>query len=310
MSEPPGLDPIPSLNLPAELLAQLHFVRLAFAGTTAVFLWDIIHNLIDDYYLFFRHKFRLSTAAYLGSRIASLTYVIGFTVFATHSLGDCQAAMFVLNSFYPLAIGSTSLLFFFRVRAVYGGQRLVSWVFVVLWICVVGSAVVVPIGSFATSIGFACLVTKLPSYTGAAATVLTAYDTAVFLAISCKLLSNSYVEYTTRQKFRALFHGPDLHEFSKALFWDGQKYYMITILSNITTISLVFGAVSPIYHGVMSIPNVALSSIMACRVYRDAKLHYAHIPHLSVPVITASTNEDPGVIVPLSAPRLSYAAQA
>jgi hypothetical protein len=48
----------------------------------------------------------------------------------------------------------------------------------------------------------------------------------------------------------------------------------ITILSNTVTISLVYAAgVSAIYHGTMSIPNVALTSIMACRVYRNATLH-------------------------------------
>jgi hypothetical protein len=48
----------------------------------------------------------------------------------------------------------------------------------------------------------------------------------------------------------------------------------ITILSNTVTISLVYATgVSTIYHGTMSIPNVALTSIMACRVYRNATLH-------------------------------------
>ncbi|KAJ7796506.1 hypothetical protein B0H14DRAFT_3887554 [Mycena olivaceomarginata] len=188
----------------------------------------------------------------------SLLIYCGNFMSQAYPLANCQAAMVVFNSFYPLSTGCTSLLFFFRVRAIYGGQRIISWIFAFLWICVVGAAILVPIYSYAASVGSVCIVTKIPSIVGAAATALTVHDTSVFM-------------------IRALFRGANLHTFSMALFRDGQMYYMITILSNILTISLVYApSVSPIYHGVMGIPNVTLTSIMACRVYRNAKLHYVH----------------------------------
>ncbi|KAJ7842934.1 hypothetical protein B0H14DRAFT_1020816 [Mycena olivaceomarginata] len=298
MSDPPGPDSSQPVSLPPDILRQLHVARLVFACTTAVFIWDVLHNLVDDYHLFFKHKFRVSAAAYLGSRTASLAYVLGFTLFSTYPLANCRAAMVVFNSFYSLSAGCTSLLFFFRVRAIYGGQRIISWIFAFLWICVVGAAILVPIYSYAASVGSVCIVTKIPSIVGAAATALTVHDTSVFVAISYRLLANSHREHTPTEMMRALFRGANLHTFSTALFRDGQMYYMITILSNILTISLVYApSVSPIYHGVMGIPNVTLTSIMACRVYRNAKLHYVHVPHLSLPTLSPS-RENSAVIVP------------
>ncbi|KAJ6593084.1 hypothetical protein B0H19DRAFT_1010439 [Mycena capillaripes] len=309
---PPESDSLPVV-LPPKLAGQLLVASLIFAGTTAVFFWDILHNLRDEYILFFKNRLRLSAAAYLVSRIASLTYVLGLTLFATYPLGDCQAAKIVFTSFYPLSSGATSLLFFFRVRAIYDGHLLITSVFAFLWVCVVGTAIMVPLlgsHSHAASVGSACIVTGVPSDLWVTGTVLTVHDTSVFLAISYRLLANSHVDYTGREKVRAIFRGPNLHAFSKALFLDGQKYYMIAVVANVVTISMVCAtSISPVYRGTLAIPNIALTSIMACRVYRNAKLHLLeNIPHLSFPAISDSGLGSQRFTVPLSTDQRSVPA--
>ncbi|KAJ7350856.1 hypothetical protein DFH08DRAFT_117890 [Mycena albidolilacea] len=278
MSQPSASDPNPNpaLLLPPEIARQLQVASLVFAGTTAVLVWDILHHLVDDYRLLFEYKFRLATAAYFVSRIASLIYALGFSLFATYPIPNCQAAMIIFNCGLLFASSASSFLFFLRVRAVYGGRPLVTWIFGFLWVCVVGAAITVPIGTKAIKVGGSlCLVSKVPAYAGAAATVLMVNDTLVVLAISYRLLTNTHRDNAgVGERLRAFFSGANLHAYSMAVFRDGQKYYMITILSNTVTISLVYAAgVSAIYHGTMSIPNVALTSIMACRVYRNATLH-------------------------------------
>lgn len=65
---------------------------------------------------------------------------------------------------------------------------------------------------------------------------------------------------------------------------------------NLVTTAMVYApGISPVYHGMLSIPNVTLSSIMACRVYRNAKLHRPIGVGMSLPVIT-----DAAFTVPLS----------
>ncbi|KAF7350885.1 hypothetical protein MSAN_01650600 [Mycena sanguinolenta] len=231
----------PTALLGPEIARELQVATLVFAGTTAVLIWDILHHLGDDYYLLFKYKFRLATAAYFVSRVASLFYALGFTLFATYPIPDCQTAMTIFNCGLLVSSSATSLLFFLRVRAVYGGQRLPTCIFGFLWICVVAAAVTVPISTQATRVGTLCLVTKVPSYSGAASTVLMVNDTSVVLAISYRLLANTHRDQSVGDKLRKFFSGaPHLHNFSKAVFRDGQKYYMITIVSNAVTISMVY----------------------------------------------------------------------
>ncbi|KAJ7729801.1 hypothetical protein B0H16DRAFT_1211186, partial [Mycena metata] len=264
----------PSLLLPPDIARELQVASLVCAGTTAVFIWDILQHFPDNYHLFFKHKIQIPTLAYLVSTIASFTYVLGFTLVSTYPLGNCRLAVTIFDSFYPILSGATSLLFLFRVRAIYGGAPLVTWVFGLLWLCVVGSAILIPFGTHATNIGSLCVVGGLSAYSGVPGTVLTVNDTAVFFAISYRLLLNSNTA-NTGERIQGLFtaRGGNLQTFSRALFRDGQTYYMISVISNIVAISMAYStSVNPIYRSMFSIPNVAMTSIMACRVYRNAKL--------------------------------------
>ncbi|KAF7362534.1 hypothetical protein MVEN_00601400 [Mycena venus] len=281
---PPGSDSNASSLLPPDLVRQLQVSRLVVAGTSAVLIWDILHNLEGDYYLLFKYKFRLSTAAYFVSRIASLIVVLGFTLFTTSPLNNCRAAMITFNSFYPLSTGSTSLLFFLRVRAIYNDQRLIPFVFGCLWLCVVGVGIVVSFSGHAETIASSCTA-QSPSYLWVAGAVLAAHDTSVFVAISCRLLATSPNDYTFGEKVQAFFRGANLHAFSKAVFQDGQKYFIIAVIANIVTISMVLdGGTGPAYRGMAAMPNIALTSIMGGRVYRNVRLHSTHIPHMSFSV--------------------------
>ncbi|KAF7376860.1 hypothetical protein MSAN_00103500 [Mycena sanguinolenta] len=266
----------PAALLGPEMVRELQVATLVIAGTTAVLIWDILRHLGDDYYLLFKYKFRLATAAYfMSSQSCIFALHLGFTLFATYPIPDCQTTMTILNCGLLVSSSATSLLFFLRVRAVYRGQRVPTLVFGFLWICVVAAAVTVPISTQATRVGTLCLVTKVPSYSGVASTVLMVNDTSIVLAISYRLLANTHHDHSVGDRFRTFFSGaPHPHSFSKAVFRDGQKYYIITIVSNAVTISMVYAtALSPIYHSMMSIPNVTLMSIMASRVYRNATLH-------------------------------------
>ncbi|KAJ7904188.1 hypothetical protein B0H13DRAFT_2274657 [Mycena leptocephala] len=262
-----------SSSLSVSVSSELRTQRLVYAGTTAVCFWDILHSLGDDYLILFKHPFQISTAAYLVSRIASFTYVLGFTLFNTYPFEDCRAAQIAFTSCFVLSCGATGLLFFFRVRAVYGGQHLITRFFGILWLCVMGAATLIPIGIDTTKIQSSCIPSRFHSYVSTPGIVITVYDTSVFLAISYGLLSDSYTDYTFGEMMRALFRGAGLRNLSLALFKGGQKYYMITILVNVLAVVMVFVPGVPLhYRAILSIPNTALNSVMACRVYRDVKL--------------------------------------
>ncbi|KAJ7133673.1 hypothetical protein C8R43DRAFT_1022723 [Mycena crocata] len=269
-----------SEELPAELRHEIQVSGYVFAGSTAVFIWDILSNLRRDYSLLFKQNITLATLAYFASRIGSLVYVLGFTIFATYPLEACNTAYVAFNSFYPIGVSATAFLFFFRVRAIYGGDRLVTIIFGFLWLAVLASSITIPIGGSAIASGdlTTCIVARVEGYVGSSGIIITVHDTIIFFTISYRLVSNfaNSQQQTRGEQVRELFSGANLPAFSKALFTDGQMYYGFTVVSNIVSTLMVYiPTVSPVYHGLMAVPNVTLTSIMACRVYRNTKLGVA-----------------------------------
>ncbi|KAJ7202675.1 hypothetical protein B0H12DRAFT_1035933 [Mycena haematopus] len=272
------LDGAPLSLLPVEIARQVRITRYVWVGTAAVFIWDILNNLSEDYMLLSKYRLRWPVVAYFVSRITCAVYVIGFTIFLTYPVGGCGALDLALNILYPFAIPSTSLLFFFRVRAVYGAARRVTIIFGLLWIAELAACVSVPFGTGGINIGPTryCIVTKLEPFAGSAAITPAVFDTSVFIAISYRLVGNTHVEYSWGQALRALLTGAYLPSFSKSLLIDGQMYYMITVVGNIVTAIMVyFPGIEVGYRSLPVIPTMTLTSVMACRVYRHTRLDLA-----------------------------------
>lgn len=150
-------------------------------------------------------------------------------VYAAYPVGDCRAFHLGIALLFPIAIPLTSLLFFFRVRAVYCCARAVTIVFGLMWLAVLGTSLIIPIASRGINIELTpyCSLGDLAPYAETIGLNPGLFDTAVFLAISYRLVGNTHVEYRSwRQKARAFFTGAYLPSFSKSLFMDGQLYYM------------------------------------------------------------------------------------
>ncbi|KAJ6533981.1 hypothetical protein DFH09DRAFT_1043577 [Mycena vulgaris] len=280
MSQPSGR----AGQLPAELQREIQLSAYVLVGCTAVLIWDVLNNLRNDYMLLFKRRFHVTSGAYVVSRLASLVYLLGFTIFFTHPIQACDTAFVAFNSFYPLVISVSTFLFLFRVRGVYGGDRLVTATFGFLWLIVVATSMTVPFRG--NAIGFGdprhCVLVNAgenTSVSGIAGIALAVYDTLSFFAISYRLVSNfrHSEELTCGEQVRTFFNGANLPAFSKALFTDGQMYYMITAATNCAAILLVYLPntvldANSIYHGVMLPTSMTVLSIMACRVYRNTKL--------------------------------------
>ncbi|KAJ6529024.1 hypothetical protein DFH09DRAFT_1371092 [Mycena vulgaris] len=278
MSQPSGR----AEELPAELQRGFRLLAYVLVGCTAVFIWDVLNNLRNDYMLLFKQRFHVASGAYLVSRLAFLVYLLGFTIFSTHPIQACNTAYVAFSSFYPLSISASAFLFLFRVRAVYGGDRLVTATFGLLWLIVVGTSMMIPFSGSAIGLGdpYECVIVNVGTYTGAAGITLTVYDTLVFFAISYRLVSNfrHSEELTRGEQARAFFSGANLPAFSKAVFTDGQMYYMIMVVMNGATILLF---------------------LMACRVYRSTRLSIPGSWELSLPTLN-SIGPSWNLTIPLS----------
>ncbi|KAF7369898.1 hypothetical protein MSAN_00619300 [Mycena sanguinolenta] len=321
--------------LPPELERQLQVGSWVIVGATTVFVWNLLHSLAEDYYILFKLKFQISAAVYIVSRIASLVYTLGFTLFATYPLPNCQDAITAFNAVYPISVSFTSLLFFFRTRAIYAGRPLITYTFGFLWLCMLAGALTVSVGTSAAPAGHVCVITRLAPFVGANGIAMMVFDTSVFAAISHRLLANGRVEQTRSERVRSAFTlgGANLYSFSESLFRDGQKYYLcihlrmiscaplflrepspslysstprITTFTNTVAIVIIYApGVAPIYRGMGCIPNVAVTNIMASRVYRSIKmqfmrdgsanriLHDGNDINVSLPVFTLGIDPPP-----------------
>ncbi|KAF7294093.1 hypothetical protein MKEN_01455900 [Mycena kentingensis (nom. inval.)] len=263
-------------------------------ASAAVLLWDLLNNLDEEYTIIFKRQWTVSFIAYVGARLASLVYVLGFAIYVVFPIGACAKTMHALNAFYPIAASSTAMLFYFRLRAVCGACP-ITYVFLFLWLCVTGTSVTVPFGADGGRIGETafCTALRVSPYIGIFTALQTVHDTGVFLAISIQLLRDGPVRHTVREKIRAMTWsgGSRLHAFSRALFQDGQKYYLVSVLINILSLVVLNLPVHPVYRGILGPVSITLTSIMACRVYRHARLHRWSEPELiTLPVIITAPN--------------------
>jgi hypothetical protein len=53
---------------------------------------------------------------------------------AVASVVHCQALLYILGSFFSLGLSATALLFFYRVRAVYGNGKIITAFFGFTWV--------------------------------------------------------------------------------------------------------------------------------------------------------------------------------
>ncbi|KAJ6585783.1 hypothetical protein B0H19DRAFT_1110741 [Mycena capillaripes] len=288
----------PLSSLPSELAAELKIIRCIWIGTTAVFLWDILDNLRADFLLLFRSRIRWAGVTYFVARYFLLVFLVGWTTFLTFPIGACREFERVLIILYPIVVPATSLLFFYRVRAIYAGSagfRAVTVLFSLAWLAELVAAIGVVFATGATNIGLTryCVLSQLASYSAASCITQSIFDTGVFVAISYRLASNAYVAHGWRDRFRVFFRGAYLPYFSRAMLVDGQMYYMITVVTNITATVMIYApGISPTYRSLASPPNLMLCTLMACRVFRNTRLVLSRNNFPSSNVGAASGNDN------------------
>ena len=66
------------------------------------------------------------------------------TCWVVGSVAHCQALLYVIGGSFALGLSSTSLLFFFRVRAIYGNSRIITAFFGFMWVATLGLSGLIP----------------------------------------------------------------------------------------------------------------------------------------------------------------------
>ncbi|KZP24242.1 hypothetical protein FIBSPDRAFT_857291 [Athelia psychrophila] len=163
---------------------------------------------------------------------------------------------------------STSLLFFFRVRAVYCHSRPVVALFAVLWALILLTPIAGLFGLIHNCDGSVCQDGNPLALTMDLSIFL--HDTLVFLCISHKIYGNAFsstpLPKSRTANFKRFFSGQGLYAVSKALLLSGQLYYALTIGVLIIAVPALYTGLP--YSDVLEVLYVTLSSALACRVFR------------------------------------------
>ncbi|KDR70732.1 hypothetical protein GALMADRAFT_127627 [Galerina marginata CBS 339.88] len=286
MSLPNPLTPL--AFFPPEAAWQTTVFYYASVGSLAVYIWDVLNNLKNDYKLVTQYRVSPPTLIYFLARWSTLVYFLCNVIEYTAPIGNCRLYGLRTGWLYPLAYGSTSLLFFIRVRAIYHGNSYVAAFFFVLWLGVVAGTSTIPWAIRAAEIGptkYCFTGANVPSYLSASGAITLAFDTLVYLAISWKLTRDRYIsQHRSTGGMLSLFSGQNLPMFSKGLLQDGQVYYLSTASIQLISMTL-FGihSIPLVYRLILGIPTQAIMNIMACRVFRHTKFGVFHKVSVSHP---------------------------
>uniref|UniRef100_A0A8H7XX67 Uncharacterized protein n=1 Tax=Psilocybe cubensis TaxID=181762 RepID=A0A8H7XX67_PSICU len=212
----------------ADLSFESLFLRYILAGCSAVILWDILSNLRSEFILLVRHRFRVATGVYIISSACSPSAA---------PIQACSQYVLAVHILMAGSIGTTSLLFLIRVRAIYEASPRVTAFFALSWLAVLGCFIFTLQGleaypeSNPSGTLVYCATGRISPYIALDFVMPLVHDTLVFLAISWRLATNTLYNNANRdsiikQGVRAMVFGHYMPAFSRALLQDGQIYYL------------------------------------------------------------------------------------
>jgi hypothetical protein len=241
-------------------------------ATLSAFIWDWLMSIPEEIAIVRKRGFRLPIVAYFMSRIGTLGCCTTALVFLAAPLANCQTWIYAIGGCFIVATPSTSALFFFRVKAVYNNDKIITAFFGVLLFMMFAASLLIPFSPTVTHVGPTqrCMVIG-EKYAVIPAVMNFTLDTLVFCAISLRIVSRSIGDNSFRAILSSFFRGDGLFSLPRSLLQGGQLHYFSTFGLNIVVIVLYIAPVSPAYV-MFSIPNIALESSMACRVFRGIRL--------------------------------------
>nr|GAT58760.1 predicted protein [Mycena chlorophos] len=229
----------------------------------------------------------LGTVAYFFARLATLVFCVLAAIFVTYPVQNCHLMLNSVMVGFSVSQASTAFLFFMRVAAIYDRNRVFHCILFTLWLGALGGSTLVAIGGTGANIGPTayCTIGATEDFVGITPILVLIHDTVVFFAITYRLFMSSFpepeVESTRRmaalsiQNIHSFFTGKYLGAFSRAVLHDGQFYYLVSGLSNILSMILLFRTGIPTQYKVaFGVPSMAFENLMAGIVYRNTKFGY------------------------------------
>ncbi|KZP20644.1 hypothetical protein FIBSPDRAFT_1044688 [Athelia psychrophila] len=260
-----------SVDLAAAGLQSLQFTATGYGSVVILtaFLYDWLLSIATEVRSVQKTGLNLPISAYYLSRTCSLTYCMCVFITELSIVKDDDQIEYTKFAVWWAASAATSLLFFFRVYAVYKHSRPIRILFSFLWIIIITSpaAIVYTVHDpCTTSSNSACNFARPLSLISNGTMCIN--DTLVFILVSREMYSNSAIEHRpgVRDAIGVFFGGKGMYNISKSVLRSSQLYYGVTIGFQLSATFTFF--LGTRYAGLIGLSYIALSSCMACRVFR------------------------------------------
>jgi len=255
-----------------DVRSRLQIAQYVVVACLTLCVWDWLLALTDEFEMIRRSQRlvgHLLHGMYALLRISPIIYLAKESEF-----NSCRTLASFIGGSNLWIIPCASGLFLARLVAIYSHDKYVVAFFGSCWLGIIGIFIYDTTTFLARSAtgnkSLLCFTIKPPDAWGYIATAI--YDTLMYLAISWRLASFNNANLW-RARLRSFLTGGGLDRFSKILLHSGQAYYFVTIGFNICAVVFLYNpAVPPEWHLLLLDPNITITSIMACRLFRELKL--------------------------------------
>ncbi|KAK7681909.1 hypothetical protein QCA50_014871 [Cerrena zonata] len=279
------MNPVEDFVIPEPFLGAIRRARAeSYIITAANMLcaYDVVMALPGEIELLSR-GLTISDIVYWAARLTLVGFVISLLslVPITATLipsNDCQKVVPITEWFMVLSMIFNSLLFVFRVRAVYFNSRKVTIIFSVLWLTTLTQLIppIVSVMQIHPGDGWAdCdAILNMKPWVIIGFILTAIFDTAVFVAISMQVLGFTGEVHTRKERMSSFLNGKELGNLTRSVLQTGQLYYLVTIVVDCIAIAglVPSDSLSEPVRAAFALIGVVLQNITACAVFRLVKL--------------------------------------
>lgn len=189
-------------------------------------------------------------------------------------VSNCHLLIKAIGWCATFSVPLNCLLFFLHIRAIFDSFKVMTALFAVLWLSTLGCAMTAPFSLEGIHIGTTknCIDSDIKEFESAGLVAMAVNDTAVFLAITAKLLMHSLGNIWI-DCLKIFFSGKGMGNVLRALLKTGQLYYLyvsffhvilfliglfraIVGLNIISAVIILAPSVPPIYRVMFTVPNI------------------------------------------------------
>ncbi|KAF9524727.1 hypothetical protein CPB83DRAFT_860789 [Crepidotus variabilis] len=247
-------------------------------GCLSIMLWDILQYFPEDYQVVLKPNCKCKTTVFVIARLSAFAFLLESALVDTAPIGHCRVVNTLGCVLFLLNRSSVSLLFYFRVVAVWNRNRYIVGFFTITWLLVVAGSVLAIFATRGDHIGPTqyCLVVVTQDFLFLAAVAESVNDMLVCAAITYKLAEDGQHLGVLRGG-RSLFiwRRVSFGRLSERFMQDTQLYLLITFCIKIPEIIAFFvlrQKVGSVISIVLAFPDTVVVNVMASKVFRNMKL--------------------------------------